>query len=156
MFSKEERSTFPYWFAHWCAFQMTALNLRAWRFKYVFHDAEKPWLRLFLPYSKVQRLHRIHNRHHIGWLEHNLKKNHTKENIERLLSKFDFDATIIDWECCHFTKIECPLDALGEHNRVFNDNFEDKYPCITKYCYSEFFTGLMNSIKKFGLNNKNI
>lgn len=26
MFSKNERATFKYTFAHWCAFQMTALN----------------------------------------------------------------------------------------------------------------------------------
>ena len=54
-FDKEDRSTFPYWFAHWCAFQMTALNLGIWKFKYLFHDWEKPWLRLFLPYKKMMR-----------------------------------------------------------------------------------------------------
>lgn len=26
MFTKKDRSTFKYWFAHWCAFNMTALN----------------------------------------------------------------------------------------------------------------------------------
>ena len=34
MFTKEERNSFKYWFAHWCAFQMTALNLKCWKFKY--------------------------------------------------------------------------------------------------------------------------
>ena len=29
MFTKEERSGFKYWFAHWRTFQMTALNLNA-------------------------------------------------------------------------------------------------------------------------------
>ena len=28
MFTKEERNGFKYWFAHWRAFQMTALNLK--------------------------------------------------------------------------------------------------------------------------------
>ena len=46
MFTKEERSGFKYWFAHWCAFQMTALNLKCWRPKYLLHDIEKPWLSL--------------------------------------------------------------------------------------------------------------
>ena len=46
MFTKEERSGFKYWFAHWCAFQMTALNLKCWRPKYLLHDIEKPWLKL--------------------------------------------------------------------------------------------------------------
>lgn len=46
-FDKESRSTFKYWFAHWCAFQMVALDLHVWRPKYLLHDIEKPWLRLF-------------------------------------------------------------------------------------------------------------
>lgn len=56
MFTKEERSGFKYWFAHWCAFQMTALNLKCWKFKYLLHDIEKPWLKLIWKnYNKVQR-----------------------------------------------------------------------------------------------------
>lgn len=53
MFTKEERSGFKYWFAHWCAFQMTALNLKCWKFKYLFHDIEKPWLKLIFGDNKV-------------------------------------------------------------------------------------------------------
>lgn len=66
-FTKEERSTFKYWFYHWCAFNYTACKLHAWRFKYLFHDIEKPWLRLFLPYKTVQRFHRKHNTHHLEY-----------------------------------------------------------------------------------------
>ncbi len=157
MFTKEERSTFPYWFAHWCAFQMVALNCRAWKLKYLFHDAEKPWLKLIIPYKKLQRFHRIHNRHHPEWLEHKLKSYNENDLfydysiISRLLRKFDFDGAIIDWECCHFTKVECPLDAKGETDRILNDNFEEKYPLIYKYCYDEFSNGLYESINKFSL-----
>lgn len=90
MFTKEERSTFPYWFAHWCAFNMTALNLRIWKFKYLFHDIEKPWLKLILKdYTKVQKIHRQTKRHH---LEYKGKKG------------IDCEALIIDWECSRFTK----------------------------------------------------
>ena len=46
MFSKSERSSFKYWFAHWCAYNMTALNLGMWKPKYLLHDIEKPWLML--------------------------------------------------------------------------------------------------------------
>ena len=68
MFSKEERSTFPYWFAHWCAFNMTALNLRWWKPKYLFHDIEKPFLMLlWKDYTKVQKWHRTHNNHHLEY-----------------------------------------------------------------------------------------
>ena len=47
MFSKSERSSFKYWFAHWCAYNMTALNLGMWKPKYLWHDIEKPWLMMF-------------------------------------------------------------------------------------------------------------
>lgn len=97
MFTKEDRSTFPYWFAHWCAYNMTALNLGVWKFRYLFHDIEKPWLKLFLPYEKVQYIHRRINPHHgefflkHGWLF--------------------WDDLIIDWECSRFTKTQSPWTA---------------------------------------------
>ena len=64
MFDKSQRSTFKYWFAHWCAFQMTALNLGIWRPKYLFHDIGKPVLKIFFKYTTVQRIHRKYHDHH--------------------------------------------------------------------------------------------
>lgn len=99
MFTKEERSRFKYWFAHWCAFQMTALNLRCWKLKYLFHDIEKPWLKLILrDYKKVQTIHRKYNKHHITYYIKN--------------GKADFEAMTIDWECSRFTKEAAPLTAV--------------------------------------------
>lgn len=98
-FDKSQRSTFSYWFAHWCAFQMVALNLHIWKPKYLLHDIEKPWLRLFWTYKEVQHWHRTHNNHHIEWLESHLDK------------EFDIDAMIIDNECSRFTKRESQLTA---------------------------------------------
>lgn len=95
-FTKKDRSSFRYWFAHWAAFQMTALNLRAWKLKYLFHDFEKPWLKLILPYKKLQKIHRKYNRHHPEY---------------RNLNRIDWEALVIDWECSRFTKKEAPLDA---------------------------------------------
>lgn len=105
MFSKEERSTFPYWFAHWCAFNMTALNLRVWKFKYLFHDIEKPWLRLFWDYKKVQRWHRSHNNHH----------------LEYIYGTIDIEAMLIDWECSRFTKEASPLTARQEWEKLVEE-----------------------------------
>ena len=34
-FDKSNRSSFAYWFAHWCAFQLTALNIRRWNYTHV-------------------------------------------------------------------------------------------------------------------------
>ena len=68
MFDKSQRSSFKYYFAHLCAFNMTALNLGVWKFKYLFHDFEKPWLMLiWKDYPKVQKWHRTHNRHHLEY-----------------------------------------------------------------------------------------
>ena len=107
MFTKEERSTFPYWFAHWCAFNMTALNLRCWRFRFLFHDMLKPWMRLFLPYKTVQSFHRKHARHH-------------KEYEGRYP---DYLGMVIDWECSRFTKV-----AAGMTAREKMETYKDKDP----------------------------
>lgn len=98
MFDKSERSTFKYWFAHWCAFQLTALRLRAWRFKYLFHDIEKPWLRILFrgDYAKVQKWHRRHNNHHLQYP-----------------GKKDYIAMVLDWECSQLTKTSSPYTAYG-------------------------------------------
>ena len=106
MFSKEERSTFPYWFAHWCAFNMTALNLRAWKFKYLFHDIEKPWLRLFWDYERVQRWHRYHNNHHLEYMYR---------------GTVDIEAMLIDWECSRFTKEASTLTARQEWEKIVDE-----------------------------------
>lgn len=99
LFKSEEKSTFKYWFAHWCAYNMVALNLKCWKFKYLFHDFEKPWLRLFLPYEKVRNFHRRNNKHHL-----------TYKNP----SKIDWEAVMLDWECGRFTKADCPRNCREE------------------------------------------
>ena len=107
-FSKDKRSSFKYWFAHWCAFNMTALRLGIWRPKYLLHDFEKPWLMLmWKDYKRVQQWHRKHNNHHIEWLfEHNMN-----------WDKFDWTAMVIDWECSGFTKTAAAWDAREQLER---------------------------------------
>ena len=104
MFSKKERSSFKYWFAHWCAYQMTALNLKCWKFKYLFHDIEKPWLKLIWhDYQRVRTWHRHHNRHHLTY----------KDPL-----KIDWEAAVIDWECSRFTKKEAQLNAYDTYLKM--------------------------------------
>lgn len=101
MFTKEERSSFKYWFSHWCAFQLTALNLKIWKPRHLLHDIEKPWLKVIWKgdYKKVQSWHREHRSHHLeyglihGW------------------DKIDWTALLIDWECCALSKQNAQLDA---------------------------------------------
>ena len=110
LFKPEDKSTFKYWFAHWCAFQMTALNLRAWKFKYLFHDFEKPWLRLILPYEKVRNFHRRNNKHHLGY------KNPLR---------YDYEAMVIDWECSRFTKEDAPMNARETYEYFITKRYKE-------------------------------
>lgn len=109
MFTKSERSSFKYWFAHWCAFQMTALNLKHWKPKYLLHDIEKPFLKLFWDYKKVQKWHRTHNSHH------------TEYN-----GLWDTYAMVIDWECSRFTKAEAQLNAYDTLVKMMRKESDEK------------------------------
>ena len=129
-FDKRDRSSFKYWFAHWCAFQLVALDLHIWKFKYLFHDFEKPWFKLIMPYKKLQTWHRLHNSHH---LEYGIK--HGMHNI-------DWEALMIDWECSHLSKEQCPLLARDtmEHELTKDKwkpyEYEIRYylePLLNKY-----------------------
>ena len=113
MFDENNKSSFPYWFAHWCSFQLCALNLSIWKFKYLFHDCEKPWLRLIWPYKKVQKWHRTHNSHH---LEYGLKHG---------FDKIDWKALMIDWECSQMSKKQCPLNCREEmENKLSEEKWQ--------------------------------
>lgn len=111
-FSKKDRSSFSYWFAHWSAFQLQALIMGRWKFKYLFHDFEKPWLKLFRSYKFVQKWHRKHNSHH---LEYGLRKG---------WDKVDWEALIIDWECSKLTKQQAQLDAYETMELELSDKWK--------------------------------
>lgn len=98
-FTKKERSSFRYWIAHNFAFNLTALTLGVWKFHYLFHDWEKPWLRLFMSYKKVQKFHRNHSRHHIEYFR------------KHGANKTDWVGMAIDWECSGLTKLSSPMNA---------------------------------------------
>lgn len=133
MFTKEERSSFKYWFAHWCAFQMTALNLRCWKFHHIFHDMEKPWLRLFLPYKKVQHFHRYHNKHHIEYY--------------LTYGKCNWLDLMIDWECSRFTKEACPYNCREEC-----DNYLTKHKNeLTQNQAEEIHKNIIGLCNKFNI-----
>jgi len=120
LFTKAERSTFPYWFAHWRAFQQVALKYGCWKIKYLFHDFEKPWLMwLWKDYKRVQKFHREHNRHHLSYTGD---------------KGIDWEALVIDWECSRFTKESAPLNAreTAEKYREIGKITEEQYKIIDK------------------------
>lgn len=104
-FTKEQRSSFSYWFYHVLAFNLVAKELHCWKFKYLFHDFEKPWLKLFFNYATVQKWHRTHNSHHLEFK-----------------GKKDYEAMVIDWECSPYTKQSCTRGAVEETNYLFENN----------------------------------
>jgi hypothetical protein len=118
MFGKDVRASFKYWYYHWKAFNLVAYYLKCWKFKYLFHDWEKPWLKLFLPYKTVQKIHRYNNDHHLEY--------------KRGFSKIDVVELVIDNECSRFTKKSASLNAreflevLIEKQKI-NKEFSNKY-----------------------------
>lgn len=95
-FEKKDRSTFAYWFAHWCAYQMTALNMKCWKFKYLFHD--------------INIFHGIHKKYN----SHHLLSILCKHNG-------DWESMIVDWECSRFTKQDYTLNAAEQYEKEFNE-----------------------------------
>lgn len=136
MFKPEEKSSFKYWFAHWCAFNLCALNLRVWKFKYLFHDIEKPWLKLFLPYEKVRKIHRKHNAHHYEYK-----------------GKWDAEGMVIDWECSRFTKEDAPMTAFETYQNFIGKQFENGK--ISEDIRFKMMVNIPSVLKKFGLWKEN-
>ena len=110
-FDKKDRSTFPYWFSHWAAYNLVAMKLGVWKPKWLLHDIEKPWLKLIWgDYKRVQKWHKHHNRHHIFY--------------GRLhgLNKIDWLAAVLDWEASRYTKYAAPRTARQEIERMLTED----------------------------------
>jgi hypothetical protein len=114
-FTKAERAGFIYTAAHWCAFQMVALNLRVWKPRHLLHDIDKPFLMLWAkyilqkedPYSWVQQYHRTHRAHHVEYYKEATLTQHRRD-----INAYDI---VIDWECSQFTKASSPKTAYEEY-----------------------------------------
>lgn len=117
MFTKDQRSTFRYWFWHWLAFNRTAHALGVWRFRHLFHDIEKPFLRLVWPYEKVRHWHHTHRKHHLEY---------------RDPSHRNWVDMYIDWECSHLTKLACIRSGTEEAWHKFHKTHEMDW---TEYHY---------------------
>lgn len=110
-----KKSSFHYWFAHWLAFNMTAVLFGVWRPYHLFHDWYKPWLRLIMPYSYVQKFHRKFSCHHP---ESCVWKNYT--------------SMIIDWECSHLTKSDKSLNARTTMYRYYPELKDKLTPILER------------------------
>lgn len=138
MFTKEECGTFKYWFAHWCAFQMTALNLKCWKSRFLLHDIEKPWLQLFCSHSAVTKFHRNHSKHHVDYYLNN--------------GKADFESMVIDWECFKLTKSFGSLNA-SETIEAYREKLLSKE--IPEEKVNRLYNEVTNVLYALGLRHKN-
>lgn len=135
-FIKEDRATWRYFWAHWFAVQMVAITVGAWKFKYLFHDWYKPWLKMFgVKYSKIQQYHRHHSKHHPEWLLSRLEKmDLRRESAYDLFDKFNWEEMLIDWQASKYTKEACPRGAAKElENYLAFIRKNPKYSKLTKY-----------------------
>lgn len=129
-FNKQERSSWRYYWAHWCAFQMVAVTLGVWKPKHLFHDWYKPWLKMFgVPYKYIQKFHRTHSNHHLEYLEHKNPAN------------LDWISLIIDWECSQYTKEACKNNARDKMEDWISNNINDYY---TIYCLNRYMRPLLD------------
>ncbi len=108
---------FKYWHKHWHAFQVTAMRYKCWKFRFLFHDIEKPFLQIFLKHNTVSKLHRRITRHH----------------AEFIFPKYrDYLGMVIDWECASLTKSDKQLNARQTLEKYYPELKEKIYPLINK------------------------
>lgn len=101
----------PYTVKHYFAFHRIKKQLG--QSGYWFHDIDKLLLFIFIPFvgeKKINRWHRLNNKHHAECKEH------------------DWIEAIIDWECARYTKPDKPLNA-----RQTWEKFYSEYSEIKKY-----------------------
>jgi len=126
-FDKNQRSTFEYWINHYLAYNLVAMKLGVWKPKWLLHDIEKPWLKLFWgDYKRVQKWHKHHNKHHIFY------------GRRGGLNKVDWLAAVIDWESSRYSKKAAQKNAREEVESLLTQTekyTDDEREEIRKNCY---------------------
>lgn len=125
LFKETEKSSFAYWFAHWKSFQLTAMLLGVWKFKFLFHDIEKPFLMaIWKDYPRVRQFHRTHARHHWAYAGN---------------KGYDYLAMVIDWECSRYSKADAQMTAYETYNyelqKFMKANDTDKIKKLQLYVF---------------------
>ena len=118
LFKETEKSSFAYWFAHWKAFNLTAMLLGVWEFRFLFHDIEKPFLMwIWKDYPRVRQYHRTHARHHLAYAGN---------------KGYDYLGMVIDWECSRYSKADAQMTAYETYLHTFGTHPEFKEDLETK------------------------
>ena len=122
LFKETEKSTFAYWFAHWRAFNLTAMLLGVWHPRFLLHDIEKPFLMfIWKDYQRVRQYHRTHSRHHWAYAGN---------------KDYDYLAMVIDWECSRFSKADAQMTAYETYAyELHNTKNMDKIKKLQLYVF---------------------
>lgn len=115
----------PYTVRHYFAYLKTEKELLG-NYKYKFHDFDKLFMYVFLPYLGVDKISEIHKK---------INKHHIQNNKD--FSDCDYIAAIIDWESASYTKPDKPMNA-----RVFTE---------FKFKNSKHYNILINNLKSLKL-----
>lgn len=111
------KEVFKSWFSHWCAFQFTAIKLNSWRFRFLFHDMEKPFEQILLNHDFVSKWHRKLSRHH----------------AEFIFPKHrDYLGMVIDLECSRLTKPQKQMDAKSTLDKYYPELKNKILPILNK------------------------
>lgn len=119
-----------YHFAHWCAFNMLAMNLGVWKFHHLFHDWYKPLMNdVLLLFYEIDRIyssivHRsysdVSRSYSIVHKFHQKYSNHHLEYFYRT-GKCNWLDLILDWECSGYTKEQGKLSAREYLNKLISE-----------------------------------
>jgi len=134
-FDEKDKAGFIYTYYHWLAYQLVAKKLGVWKWRYLTHDVEKPFLKILLGLQSMRKWHKHNRKHHLFY-----GRKHGVENI-------DYDAAVIDWEASRYTKNAAPYNAREEAGIIIaNEN--NKY---TKEEIEVFKEKIYKSLDKLGL-----
>lgn len=97
----------PYTFKHYIAFMKLQKKLLGY-YKYKFHDLDKIFMYVFMPFLGTKKIKNIHRKK-----MHHIEKH---KNVQDC----NYEEAIIDWECARFTKPDKPETARQVTERKFH------------------------------------
>lgn len=124
---KESFNHLLYTWKHYLAFLKVEKQLTG-KYKYKFHDVDKMFMFIFLPFLGDRIINQTHqriNKHHPTYT--------VGENWAKQLkspNKVRWEEAIIDWECARYTKPDKPLDAYDTLFKFYPEYVEYAKPAF--------------------------
>ena len=107
----------PYTWKHYLTFLATEKKIIGY-YKYIFHDIDKLFMYILLPFLGKRRIGQIHQKYQKHHPIYTIGKGKIKQF--KSPSSVNWEEAIIDWECAKISKPDKPLNA--------RDTMEKFYP----------------------------